>query len=442
MPQIVSQVQIKRSDKTLANLSSERLKYGEPILLTNPANKALVIGNSSENDALSNEYFIPLETKDTLDKGYMVKGVDYVTAGQKAETTLGSKATAEGNDTTASGTNSHAEGNNTIASSAQSHAEGSSTVASGTYSHAEGNTTTASGVSAHAEGDGTTASGSYSHSEGLGTVANHKSQHVFGEYNTLDASAETATNRGNYVEIVGNGSQSSSRSNARTLDWSGNEVLAGKLTVGSAPTANMDVTTKTYVDSADNTKQAKITASGILKGNGSGGVSAAVAGTDYQTPIANNITGSGTNGYIAKFNGSNTITNGPAFGSGGTFLRNDGQWATPANTTTGTTYAAASVPNNTTFGTNGSIYNVYNATKHSTLTVTLAAASWNAYNQQAVGAAGVTASNLVQVSPDPASWTAAAQAGIYCSAQGANSLTFTCLSKPAVAITMNVVIWS
>ena len=38
--------------------------------------------------------------------------------------------------------------------------------------------------------------------------------------------------------------------------------------------------TKTYVD----TKQAKITASGLLKGNGSGGVSAAVKGTDYAGP--------------------------------------------------------------------------------------------------------------------------------------------------------------
>lgn len=36
-----------------------------------------------------------------------------------------------------------------------------------------------------------------------------------------------------------------------------------------------------HVHPTDTTRQAKITASGILKGNGSGGVSAAVAGTDY-----------------------------------------------------------------------------------------------------------------------------------------------------------------
>lgn len=36
---------------------------------------------------------------------------------------------------------------------------------------------------------------------------------------------------------------------------------------------------------ADTNKQAKITASGILKGNGQGGVSAATPGTDYQAPL-------------------------------------------------------------------------------------------------------------------------------------------------------------
>ena len=42
-----------------------------------------------------------------------------------------------------------------------------------------------------------------------------------------------------------------------------------------------------HVHPHDTSKQARITASGILKGNGSGGVSAAVAGTDYLTPATN-----------------------------------------------------------------------------------------------------------------------------------------------------------
>ncbi len=51
--------------------------------------------------------------------------------------------------------------------------------------------------------------------------------------------------------IIGNGTNVSdviTRSNALTVDWDGNQVLAGKLTIGAAPTANMDVTTKQYVD--------------------------------------------------------------------------------------------------------------------------------------------------------------------------------------------------
>ncbi len=88
-----------------------------------------------------------------------------------------------------------------------------------------------------AEGRSTRASGDYSHAEGLFTTANHASQHVFGEHNIEDPSTAATTERGNYVEIVGNGTGSSAKSNARTLDWSGNEWLAGSLTIGNPDTA-------------------------------------------------------------------------------------------------------------------------------------------------------------------------------------------------------------
>lgn len=135
-----------------------------------------------------------------------------------------------------------------IASGDTSHAEGDRTKSTSYGSHAEGQDTTASDSGAHAEGINTIASGSASHAEGKGTIASRKSQHVFGEYNKTDTSSALSYQRGNYVEIVGNGTSDSSKSNARTLDWSGNEVLAGKLTVGSGPANDMDVTTKQYVD--------------------------------------------------------------------------------------------------------------------------------------------------------------------------------------------------
>ena len=97
----------------------------------------------------------------------------------------------------------------------------------GSYATAEGYNTTASGSQSHAEGLYTTASGSQSHAEGWGTIAQRRSQHVFGEYNSLDTG--NGITRGTYVEIVGKGTADNARSNARTLDWDGNESLAGNL---------------------------------------------------------------------------------------------------------------------------------------------------------------------------------------------------------------------
>lgn len=150
----------------------------------------------------------------------------------------------------AKGEAAHAEGVSMSVGLA-SHSEGYLTKTLNLYSHAEGRTSTASGIVSHAEGYSTEASGSFSHSEGYSTIANHKSQHVFGEANVEDPSTEAATARGTYVEIVGNGASATARSNARTLDWLGNQWLAGNLKVGGTsyddPNAK-EVATKEYVN--------------------------------------------------------------------------------------------------------------------------------------------------------------------------------------------------
>ena len=142
-------------------------------------------------------------------------------------------AHAEGNETTASGSNSHAEGNKTTASSYNAHAEGNATIASGHSSHAEGVRTESSGQGSHAEGHDTKASAYSAHAEGYGTEAAAKSQHVFGEYNIVDKSSGAAT-RGKYIQIVGNGGSANDRSNAHTIDWSGNAWFSGNIKVGGA----------------------------------------------------------------------------------------------------------------------------------------------------------------------------------------------------------------
>ena len=90
----------------------------------------------------------------------------------------------------------------------------------GAYSFAEGHQTTASGDKSHAEGGNTTASGERSHAEGWMTVASSMNQHVQGRYNIEDSANK-------YAHIVGNGTDDANRSNAHTIDWSGNAWFAG-----------------------------------------------------------------------------------------------------------------------------------------------------------------------------------------------------------------------
>lgn len=215
-------------------------------------------------------------------------------------TASGDWSHAEGGGTTASGDYSHTEGGGTKASSSSAHAEGSGTTASGNSSHAEGSGTTASGIDSHAEGGGTNATGDCSHAEGNYTTAKHRSQHTFGEYNVLDSSTATATNRGNYVEIVGNGTSTSARSNARTLDWSGNEVLAGKLTVGAVGTNSMDVATVGQIPTVPSSTGSATTGISIAA-HGTG----TVIGVQSTTTTASKvIVGSSSTDYGVKSAGS------------------------------------------------------------------------------------------------------------------------------------------
>ncbi len=133
---------------------------------------------------------------------------------------------AEGYMTTASAPYSHAEGSNTVASNLSCHAEGSGTTASGNCSHAENTGCIASGSNSHAEGYHTIARGEHSHASGNHTVAGWE-VFALGKYNKK---AEDV------ALVVGNGWGNDSheyRSDALTLDYSGNLKLAGNLTANS-----------------------------------------------------------------------------------------------------------------------------------------------------------------------------------------------------------------
>lgn len=110
-------------------------------------------------------------------------------------------------------------------------AEGSRTTASGSSSHAEGSYTTASGHFSHAEGSRTTASGYSSHAQNSNTIANGSSQTALGHWNIADT-----TN----AVIIGNGTADDARSNALTVDWSGNVNAAGGATLSDSATVTRD----------------------------------------------------------------------------------------------------------------------------------------------------------------------------------------------------------
>ncbi len=191
--------------------------------------------NQSVNLVVDNSVSLGRKSATTVGTHSSTLGYNCTASGNEAHaegsstTAEGNNAHAEGNTTHATGNNAHAEGMSTTASALQSHAEGYGTTASGDYSHAEGMGTTASGSRSHAEGYSTTASGDCSHAQNRGTIANGDNQTALGTYNIADSSS---------LVIVGNGADSSNRSNALTVDGSGNVTIAGSLTDGNGNTPN------------------------------------------------------------------------------------------------------------------------------------------------------------------------------------------------------------
>ena len=194
-------------------------------------------------DVTASGYISHAEGVNTTASGVMshAEGVNTTASGVMSHadgentTASGHASHAEGYYTTASGYYSHAEGRSTTASGGFSHAEGSGTTARGYFSHAEGNITAASGGFSHAEGDNTAASGQYSHAQNRGTIAASNDQTALGRWNVADS-------QGDYAAIIGNGTSDSARSNALTVDWSGNVEVAGSVKPGNTTAGRAVIT--------------------------------------------------------------------------------------------------------------------------------------------------------------------------------------------------------
>lgn len=77
---------------------------------------------------------------------------------------------------------------------------------------------------------------------------------------------------------------------------------------------------------------------------------------------------------------------------------------------------------------------------HDISQVSITVANWNATTTCTKSVTGVTASNSIIVSPAPSSIADYVEAGVYCSAQGSGTLTFTASSTPTADLVVNVMI--
>lgn len=106
----------------------------------------------------------------------------------------------------------------------------------GQNSLAFGVNVSATGENTVALGNGSSAAGTGAFTVGTGTKAKKNNQYVFGKWNIEDNSSN------GYVEIIGNGTDGDNRSDARLLDWAGNQYLSGEVfvnsTVGNEGTAS------------------------------------------------------------------------------------------------------------------------------------------------------------------------------------------------------------
>lgn len=104
-----------------------------------------------------------------------------------------------------------------------------------------------------------------------------------GSTDTYTITLDNGTVAGTFTVYNGlNGTGAVATVNGVQPDQSGNVAL----TAANINTSGGQTVQATLTDLSES-KQTRITANGILKGNGSGGVSAAVAGTDYLTPATN-----------------------------------------------------------------------------------------------------------------------------------------------------------
>ena len=153
----------------------------------------------------------------------------------RSTTASGDYSTAMGYQTTASGYYSTAMGYQTTSSGHYSTSMGRNTTASGQNSTTMGSGTIASGNNSTATGYFTTASGNKTTAMGANTTASDYGSLVIGQYNSSGSSATSATSfsTSNTAFVIGNGTDSSNKSDAFKVMFNGDTTVGGDITISS-----------------------------------------------------------------------------------------------------------------------------------------------------------------------------------------------------------------
>ena len=241
-----------KTNPATVNIKGPKGDDGDPgvVVRGTGTNSAVMVNEDYPNTSSGHASFATGSSTTASGSSAFATGTNSIASGERSFAG-GNKSADVDYPTTASGNESFAFGLSAKATGQMAVAFGQRTEASGNMSFVTGNTSSASGNSAFAAGQHAEAKAAMSAALGNYTKANGRACLVAGQYNVEDTN-EVDTSHGSgarkYILIVGNGTADNARSNAMTVDWDGNGVFAGKLTVGTAPVNNMDVATKKYVD--------------------------------------------------------------------------------------------------------------------------------------------------------------------------------------------------
>ena len=180
----------------------------------------------------------------------------YSTAMGDSSTASGGASTAMGYDTTASGILSTAMGYSTTASGYASTAMGRSTESIGTYSTAMGYNTDALGNYSTAMGNSSESIGTYSAAMGNYSTASDFASVVIGQYNSSGSSVTnnaTSFNTANTAFVIGNGADSSNKSDAFKVMFNGDATVSNDLTVSGDVVISSDARLKSNIVSLGST---------------------------------------------------------------------------------------------------------------------------------------------------------------------------------------------